>query len=100
MKRTIAAVAIVAALTLTMAPAAQAAPHFGRRWTSAWGFIVWVQGGGAFYMRSRCTWTAGNRSWHVSWLLSPHEYKWTTSDTGGWGDHRPRHLNCTFTRYE
>lgn len=51
MKRNIAAVAIVAALTLTMTPAAQAAPHFGQRWTTAWGFIVWVQSGGAFYMR-------------------------------------------------
>jgi hypothetical protein len=43
MKRIIAAVAIVAALTLTMAPAAQAVPRYGHRHNSANGWIVWSE---------------------------------------------------------
>jgi hypothetical protein len=97
MKRIIATVATVAALTLTMAPAAQAVPRYGHRHTSANGWIVWVRGDSA-WSRSRCTWNAGNRSWHVNWLLKPHQYKWTTSDPGSWGDNRPSQLNCTYHR--
>ena len=97
MKRIIAAVAIVAALTLTMAPAAEAAPRFGQRHTSSNGWIVWVRGAFA-WSRSRCTWTAGNRSWHVSWLLRPYQYKWTTCDAGNGGDYRPSQLNSTYHR--
>jgi hypothetical protein len=97
MRRIIAAVAIVAALTLTMAPAAQAAPTYGRRFTAAHGYIVWTEGD-ARWSRVHCTWYAGNRSWRLSWLLAPHQYKWTTSDAGGWGDYSPRQLDCTYRR--
>ena len=97
MKRIIAAVAIVAALTLPMAPAAQAVPRYGHRHTSDHGWIVWVRGDFA-WSRSRCTWQAGNRSWHVNWLLRPHQYKWTTSDPRSWGDNPPSQLNCTYHR--
>jgi hypothetical protein len=97
MRRIIAAVAIVAALTLTMTPAAQAAPTFGRRFTAAHGYTVWVRGDFA-WSRVHCTWYAGSRSWSLNTLLAPHAYKWTTSDAGSWGDYSPRQLDCTYRR--
>ena len=96
MRRIIAAVAIIAALTLTMAPAAQAVPRFGQRWTPAHGYIVWVRGDFA-YSRVHCTWYAG-RSRSLNWLMRPNQYSWTTSDAGSWGDTRPTQLNCTYRR--
>lgn len=97
MRKIIAAVGVVAALTLTVAPAAQAAPTFGQRHTLAHGYIVWTEGD-ARWSRVHCTWYAGNTSWHLNTLLAPHAYKWTTSDAGGWGDNRPSQLDCTYRR--
>jgi len=97
MKRIIAAVAIAAALTLTMAPAAEAAPRFGRRHTASSGYIVWVRGD-SDYARVHCSWYANSKRWKFSWLIRPHEYKWTTSDSGAWGDYRPTQLDCTYHR--
>ena len=99
MKRIIAAMAIVAALTLTMAPAAQAEPRFGQRHTGSNGWIVWVRGDFA-WSRSRCTWTAGNRSWHVNWLLRPHQYKWTTSDAGAGATTGPASWTALITAFD
>ena len=97
MKRIITAVAIAAALTLTMAPAAEATPRYGRDYTSGNGWIVWVRGDAALN-HIRCTWYAGNKSWHVNWLLQAYQYGWAMSDAGKWGDHRPEQLNCTHHR--
>lgn len=96
LKRLFAAMLVALSLSVAFAPGAVAVPRYGSRFTGAHGYIVWVRGDNR-YSRVRCTWYAGH-SWHLNWWMAPHEYSWTTSDAGNWGDVRPSSLYCTFTR--
>jgi hypothetical protein len=97
MKRFIIIGLVTTAVLMLRAPQASAYPAFGRDWNRRHGWIVWADNDRGYWIRTTCHWYAG-RYWTWRIKLPPHWYKWTTSDSGSWGNHKPVNLRCKYVR--
>jgi hypothetical protein len=80
-------------------PVASARPRWGEKHNNTDGWIVWGTNSMNYAIRMRCHWyTKNDHYWRFSWKIRPDAYKWTTSDSGGYGDFKPLDLKCTWRR--
>jgi hypothetical protein len=79
--------------------AASAGPRWGDKHNNTYGWVVWGTNTLTYPIRMNCHWyTKNDRYWRFAWKIRPDAYKWTTSDSGGYGDFKPYNLKCTWRR--